>query len=310
MTEPPGRFRCMMKIGLIGVWAVMSLCATPGSAQELEPRSYRTMPTGLNAAVFYYAFSTGNVVSDPSTPIEDLEADTHTFILGYLRSFGLFGRSASLTLTAPYVYMSASAMVNGSFAEGERMGWATPRARLAVNLLGGPALKPREFAQYKQGRNLGVSLSVAPPGGQYASDHLINFGTNRWAVKPEIGYSSISGKWIFEAAAGVWFFTTNTAAPPTGMTLPQNPIGNVQGHLTYNFKSGLWLALSANYFTGGRTYLDGVKKDDLQKNSRIGLTFSLPIARKQSIKLAAHSGAFTSIGADFDVATVTYQILW
>lgn len=302
--------RHMKMIGLLAVWTFLSLFPSPGSAQELEPRAYRTLPTGLNALIFAYGFSSGNVVSDPSVPIEGLEADAHTLIVGYLRSFGLFGRSASLTLTAPYVYMTASAIVRGSYSEGDRKGWATPRARLAVNLLGGPALKPREFAQYKQGRNLGVSLTVGPPGGQYTSDHLINFGNNRWAVKPEIGYSSISGKWIFEAAAGVWLFSTNNDAPPGGVTLTQDPIGNIQGHLTYNFKSGSWLALSANYFTGGRTYVEGVEMDDLQKNSRVGLTLSIPVGRRQSIKLAAHTGAVTSIGADFDIATVAYQILW
>ncbi len=299
----------MMKMGLIAVAVGMSLTASSGWAQELEPRAYRTLPTGLNAAVFAYAFSSGNIVTEPSTPIEGLETEAHTVILGYLRSFGLFGRSASLTLTAPYVYMSGSATISGSFVEADRAGWATPRARLAVNLLGGPALTPKEFAQYKQGRNLGVSLTVAPPGGQYTSDHLINFGTNRWAFKPEIGYSSIRGKWIFEAAAGVWIFTTNTDAPG-GVTRRQDPIGSFQGHISYSFKPGLWLALTANYFTGGRTSIDGVEKDDLQKNSRIGLTLSLPVGRGKSVKLAAHTGAVTSIGADFDIATVAYQILW
>jgi len=299
----------MRKMGLIAVSVVMSLTSSPGSAQELEPRAYRTLPTGLNAAVFAYAFSTGNVVTEPSTPIQDLDAEAHTVILGYLRSFGLFGRSASLTLTAPYVYMSASATLSGDFVEGDRTGWATPRARLAVNLLGGPALTPKEFAQYKQGRNLGVSLTVAPPGGQYTSDHLINFGTNRWAFKPEIGYSSIRGKWIFEGAAGVWIFTTNTDAPG-GVTRRQDPIGNIQGHISYSFKPGLWLALTANYFTGGQTFIDGVEMDDLQKNSRIGLTLSLPVGRGKSVKLAVHTGAVTSIGADFDIATIAYQILW
>ena len=299
----------MMKMGLIAVAVVMSWTASFGSAQELEPRAYRTMPTGLNAAVFAYAFSSGNIVTEPSTPIEGLETEAHTVILAYLRSFGLFGRSASLTLTAPYVYMGASATISGDFVEADRAGWAAPRARLAVNLLGGPALKPKEFAQYKQGRNLGVSLTVAPPGGQYTSDHLINFGTNRWSFKPEIGYSSIRGKWIFEAAAGVWIYTTNNDAPG-GVTRRQDPIGNLQGHITYNFKSGPWLALSANYFTGGESSIDGGEMDDLQKNSRIGLTLSLPVGRGKSVKLAAHTGAFTSIGADFDIATIAYQMLW
>lgn len=288
---------------------LMTMVASTGSAQELEPRAYRTMPTGLNAAAFVYIFSSGNVVTEPSTPIEDLEAEVHTVVLGYVRSFGLFGRSANLMLSMPYVYMSGSATIGGSFVEADRAGWATPRVRLAVNLLGGPALKPKEFAQYKQGRNLGVSLTVAPPGGQYTSDHLINFGTNRWAFKPEIGYSSIKGQWIFEGAVGVWVFTTNTDAPG-GVTRRQDPIGNFQGHISYNFTPSLWLALNANYFTGGKTSIDGADKDDLQKNSRVGLTLSLPAGRGKSVKLAAHTGAITSVGADFDIATIAYQVIW
>lgn len=296
-------------ISLAVMVVLMTMIASTGSAQELEPRAYRTMPTGLNALAFVYVFSSGNVITEPSTPIEDLEAEAHTIVLGYVRSFGLFGRSANLMLSMPYVYMSASATLGGSFVEGDRTGWATPRARLAVNLLGGPALKPKEFAKYKQGRNLGVSLTVAPPGGQYTSDHLINFGTNRWAVKPEIGYSSIRGKWIFEGAVGVWVFTTNTDAPG-GFTRQQDPIGSVQGHISYNFTPRLWMALNANYFTGGKTTIDGVEKEDLQKNSRVGLTLSLAVGRGKSIKLAAHTGAITSAGADFDIATIAYQVIW
>ena len=296
-------------VRLVIIVVSMTMVTSTGSAQELEPRAYRTMPTGLNALAFVYVFSSGNVVTEPSTPIEDLEAEAHTIVLGYVRSFGLFGRSANLMLSMPYVYMSASATLGGSFVEGDRGGWATPRARLAVNLLGGPALKPKEFAKYKQGRNLGVSLTVAPPGGQYTSDHLINFGTNRWGIKPEIGYSSIKGKWIFEGAVGVWVFTTNTDAPG-GVTRQQNPIGSFQGHISYNFTPRLWMALNANYFTGGETTIDGVDKDDLQKNSRVGLTLSFAVGRRKSIKLAVHTGAITSVGADFDIATIAYQVIW
>ena len=301
--------RSVNPLRLAALSLVMTAAFLPAAAQELEPRAYRTMPVGLNAAAFSYLFSTGNVVTEPSTPIADLEAEAHTVVLGYLRSFGVLGRSASLSLTMPYVYMSASATVGGSPAEGNRTGWATPRARLAVNLLGGPALGPAQFAKYQQGRNLGVSLTVAPPGGQYTSDHLINFGTNRWAFKPEIGYSSIQGRWIFEGAAGIWFFSTYTDAPG-GFTRRQDPIGNFQAHVSYNFTPRVWLAANANYFTGGKTSLDGNLQQDLQKNSRVGLTLSVPAGPGRSLRIAAHTGAITSIGADFDIASLTYQVVW
>ena len=107
---------------LVAASVLMIMAASQGSAQELEPRAYRTMPTGLNAAAFIYIFSSGNIVTEPSTPIEDLEAEAHTVVLAYVRSFGLFGRSANLMLSMPYVYMSGSATLGGSSVEADRAG--------------------------------------------------------------------------------------------------------------------------------------------------------------------------------------------
>lgn len=47
------------------------------------------------------------------------------------------------------------------------------------------------------------------PTGQYDPTVLIKWGTNRWAFKPEIGYSQRWDHWVLDGYAGVWFFTTN-----------------------------------------------------------------------------------------------------
>jgi hypothetical protein len=293
-------------VPLLFVQVLMLLAAGPAGAQELEPRAYRALPTGVDFIQFAYTFSSGNVVVDPSVPIEDLQAEIHTTSLSYLRTFGFAGRSASFSILAPYVYTSASGLLSGQFKEGSRTGWADARARLTVNLVGGPALPRREFAQFHQRRTLGIGLTVAMPTGQYSSSNLINFGANRWGFKPEIGYSSTRGNWILEMAVGAWFFTTNSDGFG-GTTRRQDPLTSVQGHLSYNFRSGLWLALDGNYFAGGRTSVDGVDKQDRQKSSRVGLTLSIPVKQQHSLKLAAHTGAFTRIGADFDIGTIVYQ---
>ena len=285
------------------------LATCPALAQELEPRAYRALPTELNFVVVAYSFSSGNVVVDPSVPIKDLEADIHTAVLAYLRTFGLFGRSASIAVSAPYVHVSASAKLEGEFVAGSRSDWADARVQLAVNLLGGPALALPEFAGFRHGRTLGVGLTVAVPTGQYSSSKLINFGANRWGFKPEIGYSSIRGRWIFELAVGAWLFTTNQDGFG-GTTKRQDPIWSTQGHLSYNFPGGVWLGLDANYFRGGRTSVDGEDQSDLQKNSRLGLTLSIPLQERHSLKLAAHTGAITRVGADFDSATIAYTYRW
>ena len=130
---------------------------------------------------------------------------------------------------------------------------------------------------------MGVSVTVAPPLGQYDSAKLINLGTNRWSFKPEVGFSrayGASGQWVVEAMAGVWLFTDNTDFVG-GRTREQDPIAATQVHLTYKFTRTMWLAADANYFTGGRTTIGGKQNLDLQRNSRVGATFSSALGRGQ-----------------------------
>jgi hypothetical protein len=149
---------------------------------------------------------------------------------------------------------------------------------------------------------------VAPPLGQYDSDKLINLGTNRWSFKPELGVSRTYGQWVVEAMAGVWFFTDNDDFFG-GRTREQDPIAAMQLHITYKFKRTMWLAADANYYTGGQTTLGGVQNVDLQRNSRIGATFSSAVWRG-AIRMSVSRGAYTTIGADFTSIGVGYNYAW
>ena len=197
----------------------------------------------------------------------------------------------------------------GEPAEVGRFGLGDPRLRLAMNLYGAPAMTPKEFASYLQRRIVGVSVTVAPPLGQYDSTKLINIGTNRWSIKPELGLSRTYGQWVVEAMAGVWLFTDNTDFLG-GRTREQDPIVATQVHLTYKFKRSMWLAADANYFTGGRTTIGGRQNLDLQRNSRIGATFSSALDRNQAIRMSVSQGAFTTIGADFTSIGASYSYVW
>ena len=291
---------------LIVVWVTASLSA---QAQELEPRAYRTLPTGFNFAVLSYGYTTGNVVADATASIQDLELQANIAGFGYLRSMGIAGRSASVTLQVPYVFLSGTAMLDGEVVSGTRTGLADIRLRLAMNLLGGPALAPAEFASYRQRRNVGVSLTASIPVGQYDSSQRVNLGANRWGLKPEVGYSSIKGRWILDAAFGIWFFTANNDYFG-GNTLRQDPIPNLQAHVSYNFNRRVWLALDGNWFSGGRAKLNGLDATSLQSNTRWGLNLSVVVARGHSLKFAGHRGAHTRAGADFDFYTIAYQFGW
>ena len=136
----------------------------------------------------------------------------------------------------------------------------------------------------------------------------MNLGANRWALKPEIGVSHPSGRWTLEGYAGVSFFTSNEAYFPGTVIREQQPIVALQVHVTYALGRRAWVALNGTWYSGGRSRIDGIDNADLQRNTRLGGTLSVPCGARQSLKFAYSTGAATRIGADFRTFTTAWQI--
>jgi hypothetical protein len=285
------------------------LLSSPATAQELEPRAYSPAPIGTQFLLVGYGHQTGDVSADPAVPIQNIKATINSASLGYGYTFDLAGRQASAALVLPYVHADVSGEVSEASREVTRSALADLRLRFWVGLAGAPALTPRQFAARKRGALLGAALIIVAPTGQYDPDRLINIGTNRWAFKPEVGLSYPTGPWTLEGAAGVWLFTTNHDHFGGGR-LEQDPLASFQAHVSYTFRPGLWLSGSATYFVGGRTARNGVEQDTLQRNTRYGLTLSLPLGQRQSAKLAWATGLSTHRGGDFTTFAVAWQRVW
>ena len=147
------------------------------------------------------------MLTDPSVPIQDIEAKLDAGVAGYGRTFGVMGHQASAVLVMPYIWGDISGNVFEEARSVTRSGVGDIKLRLAVNLIGGEAMTPKEFMKRTPRTTLGASLSISAPTGQYDPDKLINLGTNRWAFKPEIGLTIPHGRWMFDAFAGVWLFS-------------------------------------------------------------------------------------------------------
>lgn len=282
-------------------------------AGEIEPRAYVNTPVGVNFLLGGYAYSKGDLSTPGGSPLKDAELKTNTGILAYARSLDVWGKSGKFDLIVPYTELSGNAMVNGQPRERNVSGFNDPRARFSVNFYGAPALSLEDFANYKQDLLIGASVQVSAPLGQYDKDRLVNLGTNRWFVKPDVGISRQWGDVTLELATGAMIFSDNedySNGVVSGMKLEQEPLYISQFHLTYNIMPGVWAALSGNYDFGGRTTVDGAKKDDFQKNSRMGATFALPVNRNNSIKLYASTGVHTTVDNDFDLLGLLWQYRW
>lgn len=278
-------------------------------AQQLEPRAYSPSPIDTNFFGLGYGYSHGGVLLDPSLPVENVRARFNLVAPYYGRTFGLFGRLASVTVVAPYAWGSASGDVMEVRQSVTRSGVADPQLRFAVNLLGGSALTVQEFRARTPETTLGVSLTAVCPYGQYFPSKLVNLGTNRWAFKPELGLSHPAGKWAFEVYAGVWFFTEN-ADFYGGQVRTQSPLASYQGHVVYSFNPRLWAAFDFTYYTGGQTTVGGRDNQDRQNNTRGGFTVAVPVAPGQSFKLTWSNGVTARIGSKFRTVGVAWQWIW
>ena len=289
--------------------ALLCLAAAPARAADIEPRAYSNAPIGLNFLIAGYGYSEGGLSTDPSSPIQDAKLQISTGVLAYARTLDLWGKSGKIDVVVPYSDLAGTALVNGNPAERNVSGLNDPRFRLSVNFIGAPALSMQEFAGYRQDLIVGASLQVAAPLGQYDPDRLVNIGTNRWFIKPEIGISKALGAFTLEFAGAVYFYTANDDYFG-GKTLEQDPVYSGQAHLIYSFGRGIWAALHGTYDYGGRTTIDGVRDDEVLGNSRLGASLALPVNRSNSIKLYASTGTATRTGSDYNLGGITWQCRW
>lgn len=279
-------------------------------AQDMEPRAYANAPIGLNFLIAGYGRSQGGVAVDPAIPLTNADIGIDTFVLGYARSFDAWGRSAKFDVVLPRVDLSGTAEFAGQPVSRDVTGWADPRLHFSINLYGAPALSMRDFTKYRQDLIVGLSLYVQAPLGQYDDDRLVNIGTNRWSIKPELGISKAMGRWILDGAVAANFYTDNDEYFGN-QKREQDPVYSVQASITYVFRSGAWAAFSGTWYEGGQTTTNGVRGNNLQSNSRIGATLALPVGgRHHSIKLYVSTGVSTRTGTDFDAAGIAWQYRW
>ena len=278
-------------------------------AQDLEPRAYSNSPTGLSFLIAGYGHTTGSVLTDPSLPVENVSISSDVGFLAYATTLDVLGNSAKFDIILPGASVLAEGLVFGHPHVREVSGLGDPAVRFSMNFIGAPALTAAEFASYKQDLIVGASLRIGIPLGQYDDDRLVNIGSHRWSFKPEFGISKAVGSWSFELAPAVTFYTDNGDFFG-GHTREQHPLYSTQAHVSYTFSPGLWLGLNGAYFNGGRTTVDGVRNNDRQEGTRLGITLALPVNRNHSVKLYAITGFNGRSHHDFDAFGLAWQYRW
>ena len=144
-----------------------ALPARRTSAQDMEPRAYSASPVGLNFLGIGYGWLTGSVILDPTLPISDIRATAQGPRVGIGHTFNLLGDVGLVTAIVPYAVARVTGNVFEQGAEARRSGLSDALFKLSVNLIGNPAISPREFMTAPPRHTIvGVSITVAAPVGQ------------------------------------------------------------------------------------------------------------------------------------------------
>ncbi|HEX5093222.1 MAG TPA: transporter [Burkholderiales bacterium] len=292
-----------------GLAIVALLAATGARGQQLEPRAYANTPVGMNFLVAGYAYSSGGLSTDPAQPLRNAHLGINTPFVAYAHAFDAWGKSAKFDTVFAGGCLDGTAEANGVPVSRDVCGLLDPTFRVAVNFYGAPATPLKDFGSYRQDLIVGASLQVQAPLGQYDPTRLVNLGSNRWAVRPELGASKAFDPLIVELALAATLYTTNSDFYG-GQTREQDPVYNAQLHLIYQFRGGAWLAFNANYYGGGQTTVNDLAQNDALSNSRLGVTLALPWDRLNSIKLYASNGVSVRYGDDFSIFGVAWQHRW
>jgi hypothetical protein len=302
--------RSILRVLRLGA-LTLALLVPPGKAlsQDLEPRAFSPAPVGLNIVALAYGYSAGSLLFDQSLPIDDATADVNNIAAMYVRSIDFFGASGKATAVIPFFAGDWRGKLDGEPASTSRTAFGDPRLRIAVSFLGAPALTAREFASYRQKTILGAGFDIIVPLGQYDPDKIINLGGNRWSFKASVGGAQAVKRWTFELLTSAWFFTRNPQSL-NDTVVEQDPILSLEGHILRTLTPRIWVGLAVGLGAGGQTIVDGIRKDNNQKSSRVGGTVGFNLSRRHGLKLAYVSAVSTRIGADFETFLAAYQYRW
>jgi hypothetical protein len=296
---------------LLAVLLMSWLMPGEARASDLEPRSYINMPVDQSFVSIAYGYSVGDVNVNPSIPLKDASVRIHGPVFTYMRTLDIAGNTARFDVSLPYTCVSGSAMNSGQRLSGKVCGQGDTQARLIYNFYGAPALELKDFVRQRKAVVVGASLQVGVPTGQYDMNSLLNIGTNRWFIEPEIGASFPWRSFSVEVAAGVNIYGDNDAYIG-GVTLKQDPLYNLQAHFTYDFSPKKWISFSGNYYFGGITYENGVKASEMQKKSRLAVIYSAALDKRNVLRLSVSKGVlpYRQTGNDSTNLGIAWFYLW
>ncbi len=287
-------FRCLV--------VILFLVYQHAFTQDIEPRRWTPIPLGTNILGAGYSFTSGDVFFDPLLGAEDVKIRAHSMVVSFAHPIRIGNKLGSVSMLIPFSSADWDGLLNGEPAGINRTGFADPRLRASILLAGPPAGNAAEIQQYRLDNptdtSFGVSLSITIPLGEYFEDKLINLGSNRFVIRPQVGMIHYWGQWSFELTGSVFLYTRNPDFF-NNAERRQKPTFAMQSHLVKQLRKGSWLSLGAGYGLGGESVINRQPNGDFRANLLVSASYSLLITKRQGLKLSyIRAQALQDIGSN------------
>ena len=309
------------------VLLISALVSGPVFATDDGPRAYWKARAGTQ--VFSFQFLNLNMQASGAQqfapglylyPNSDTEANV--MVASWATHFTLFKTPSSFAVNV--AGGSADAAVDtgaippellppgvepGGWISQSASGFGDPSMQLTMNLFGTPPLiSSVDLLNYEPTWTLDAAVMLAVPIGQYESDQVVNMGLNRWYGRVALPFKVHFGRFTpgymtsLEFTPSVWLFAENDDF--VGKNLDNDPMVQLEGHLTHDFTSSFFASLDLLYRAGFQSKIDGVESGEELNIGDIGFTFNYQVTGNVALRASYSSNVF----GDNEVKNSTIRI--
>jgi hypothetical protein len=290
---------------------VVALLPQSAFAQGDGPRvHWKGMLTNTNVVSLTYLHASGNTSPvDPAyTIVPDADFDLNLGLVGYSRSFALFGRTAVGSILEPVGNLQGEVAGPVSLQDSAR-GFGNPLLQFDLNLIGAPAMRSMpDLLRYEPAFTVDVVFSLGIPIGEYDDDSPTNIGQNRWYGRVGVPIMINLGDWVpgrrttLEFLPAVWFFEDNDDF--LGATVETDPLLQLESHLTRDFTETFWGSIDTIWFYGGESTIAG-QSEELND---LGVGFTLGYQINDNLMLTA--GYVATVAGDMDLDVFRINLIY
>ena len=313
--------------------AIVLLFSAPVLAQDDGARAYWKAREGTYVVSFQYLRMDLNASSsqafDPSQyiyPNSDTEANVvmltgswHMTLLNRpsFLAGSLIGGDVTVdvsTSAVPTEFLPPGIAPGSSFSQSSS-GFSDPNVSLGINLFGTPPLKSGvDLLNYEPTWTLDAVGLLAFPVGQYDNDKLVNIGLNRWygrvafPFKYHFGVFDRGHMSSFELIPSVWLFAENDDF--LGQTMGNDPLWQLEAHLTHDFTKEFFGSLDALYRNGFQSEITGVEVGDKLNIGNLGFTLNYQVSDNFAIRAGFSSNVFGDDNVENSMLRLQFVYAW